>query len=196
MQEYCIYIKVQGTSKSIDASPIMSAFTAVPFWIGNDSQGIYSIMKQLFSELEHRYIGYQNQVRLLLSQLLISLVRNYKKCPVSSTTFTANNLSDSNSIIIEEYFLYEYQSLSLEELAGRLKLSPRQTQRLLLKYYGKSFQQKKTESRMSAAAILLSDSGRSISSIAEALGYSSSEHFSSSFQKYYHTSPREFRKLL
>lgn len=196
MQEYCVYVKVQGLKKEIDASPLMSAFTAVPFWISSDTQGTHSIMKQLFFELEHRYIGYQNQVQLLLSQLLILLVRNYEKCPVSATTFTANNLSDSNSIIIEEYFLYEYQSLSLEELADRLKISPRQTQRLLLQYYGKSFQQKKTESRMSAAAILLSSPERSISSIAEALGYSSSEHFSSAFRKYHHVSPREFRKQL
>ena len=35
---------------------------------------------------------------------------------------------------------------------------------------------------MSAAAILLSDSSRSITSVAEALGYSSMEHFSSAFK--------------
>lgn len=196
MQEYCIYIKIQGGSKSMQSSPVMSFFTENPFWIGQDSQGIHSIMKQIFFELEHRYIGYQNQVQLLLSQLLIHLVRNYEKCPISSTSFRANNLSNSKSFIIEEYFLYEYQSLSLEELADRLKVSPRQAQRLLLEYYGKSFQQKKTESRMSAAAIMLSDSKRSISSIADALGYSSSEHFSSAFRKYYNKPPREFRKLL
>ena len=102
---------------------------------------------------------------------------------------------DSNSIIIEEYFLYEYASLSLNALADKLKLSPRQTQRLIWKYYGKSFQQKKAEARMSVASILLKDEDRSIAFIADTLGYSSPEHFSAAFRKYYKMSPSEFRKL-
>lgn len=49
---------------------------------------------------------------------------------------------------------------------------------------------------MSAAAILLSDVDRNISSIAEELGYSSAEHFSSAFRSYYRISPREYRKSI
>lgn len=153
-------------------------------------------MKQLFDELEHCYTGYQNQVKLLLSQLLIYLVRNYEQHQISQTSFSRNNITESKSIIIEEYFLYEYQSLSLDTLADKLKLSTRQTQRLLMEYYGKSFQQKKTEARMSVAAILLSDKTRSITSIAEDLGYSSIEHFSSAFKNFYQINPREYRKQL
>ncbi len=151
-------------------------------------------MRQLFDELSHRYTGYQNQVELLLSQLLIYTVRNYEQCRLSLTAFSKNNLTDSKSVIIEEYFLYEYQNLSLADLADRLKLSTRQTQRLLMEYYGKTFQQKKAEAKMSAAVVLLSDKTRSITSIAEDLGYSSAEHFSSAFRKYCQQSPREYRR--
>ncbi len=194
MQEYCVYMKIHSTTQRLKKSPVISAFTSRTFWIGKDTQGIHPLMKQLFDELEHRYTGYQNQVRLLLSQLLIYIVRNYENCQVSRTSFSRNNAAASKSIIIEEYFLYEYQSLSLEGLADKLKLSARQTQRLLMEYYGKSFQQKKTEAKMSAAAILLSDKTRSITSIAEDLGYASVEHFSSAFRKFYQTCPREYRK--
>ncbi len=172
----------------------MDLFLSTPFWIGRDTQGIHDLMRQLFQELEHRYLGYQTQVELLLSQLLVAMVRNYEQHQISRTAFARNNLSDSKSVIIDEYFLYEYQSLSLEALSHRLNLSPRQTQRLLTQHYGKNFQQKKAEARMSAAAILLSDHSRSIASIAEDLGYSSAEHFSSAFRNYYGTSPREYRK--
>lgn len=194
MQEYCIYLKILPRKKS--SSPILDPFIATPFWIGKDTQGIHALMRQLFDELSHRYTGYQNQVELLLSQLLIYTVRNYEQCHVSQTAFSRSNLTEANSVIIEEYFLYEYQSLSLKTLADRLKLSPRQTQRLLGEYYGKTFQQKKAEAKMSAAAILLSDKSRNITSIAEDLGYSSAEHFSSAFRKYYQTSPREYRKRI
>lgn len=196
MQEYCVYLKILGNSRSRRPSLLMDAFTSTPFWIGKDTQGLHSLMRQLFDELAHRYIGYQNQVELLLSQLLIHTVRNYEQRRISQTSFPRSNLAHSQSVIIEEYFLYEYPSLSLDGLAHRLKLSPRQTQRLLTEYYGKTFQQKKAEARMSAAAILLSDKSRSIASVAEALGYSSAEHFSSAFRKYYNASPREYRKQL
>lgn len=193
MQEYCIYLKIRNISQKKPSS-VLDAFISTPFWIGQDSQGIHALMKQLFDELAHRYTGYQNQVELLLSQLLIYVVRNYEQCQISKTSFSKNNLADSKSVIIEEYFLYEYASLSLNSLANKLKLSPRQTQRLLNEYYGKTFQQKKVEAKMSAAAILLSDKSQSITAIAESLGYSSAEHFSSAFRKYYQTSPREYRK--
>ena len=196
MQEYCIYLKLRSASRRKTPSPVIDPFLAMPFWIGKDSQGIHALMKLLFDELAYHYTGYQHQVELLLSQLLIYMVRNYEQCQVSQTSFARNNLTDSKSVIIEEYFLYEYRSLSLDTLADRLKLSPRQTQRLLKEYYGKSFLQKKAEAKMSAAAILLSEKTRSITSIAEDLGYSSAEHFSSSFRKYYQTSPREYRKRM
>lgn len=196
MQEYCIYLKIHNPSRQKQSSSFMHTFISTFFWIGKDTQGIHPLMRQLFHELEQHYIGYQNQVELLLSQLLIYMVRNYEQCPFSHTGFARNNLADSKSIVIEEYFLYEYHSLSLSTLADRLKLSPRQTQRLLAASYGKSFQQKKTEAKMSAAAILLSDGDKNITSIAEELGYSSAEHFSSAFRKYYGISPREYRRHL
>ena len=121
-------------------------------------------------------------------------MRNYEQEKKPEYRFADTNLYNSKSMIIEEYFLYEYRTLSLDILADRLKLSTRQTQRLLQEYYGKTFQQKKAEARMSAASILLGEKNRSIASIAEELGYSSAEHFSSAFKKYYQVSPGSYRR--
>ncbi len=196
MQEYCIYLKIRNQTSGPKDSPVINAFIATPFWIGQDTQGMDALMKQLFYELEHSYTGQQDLIRILLSQLLIYTVRNYEDRPVSNLFLSHSSMAETKSVIIDEYFLYEYQTLSLEELSRRLNLSARQTQRLLMEYYGKTFQQKKAEARMSVAAILLSDQSLSITSIAENLGYSSIEHFSSSFRRFYKTSPREFRKNL
>lgn len=197
MEEYCVYLKIRDTaSRHKTSSPVMESFLSMPFWFGADTQGIHGLMRQLFQELERRPIGYLTQAKLLLSQLLIYTVRNYKNARPAYPAPAPDGSANPGSVIIEEYFLYEYRSLSLEELACRLRLSPRQTQRLLLSYYGKSFQQKKAEAKMSAAAILLADKSKSITSIAEELGYSSPEHFSSAFRSYYGTCPREYRKSL
>ena len=53
--------------------------------------------------------------------------------------------------IIEDAFFYRYQTLTLTELAGLLNLSVRQTQRLLVSNFGKTFSQKLTDARMAAA---------------------------------------------
>lgn len=194
MEEYCVYLKIDNSGAARKEACVMDIFLEKPFWFGQDTQGMGRLMEQLFEELEHGYIGYQHQVRLLLSQLLICTVRNYTQRQASRTAFARSNRSDAKSVIIEELFLYEYATLSLGSLAQRLNVSPRQAQRLLREYYGKSFQQKKTEARMSAASILLTDHVKSFTSIAEELGYSSQEHFSSAFRKYYGMSPREYRK--
>ncbi len=196
MQEYCIYLKVNKAQKKNTKTPLMDSFLSTVFWFGYDTQGISLLMKQLFDELEHRRTGYREQVELLLSRLIISLIRDYEQSKPAGNQSLSRNLNDSKSVIIDEYFLYEYNKLSLYELSDRLKLSSRQTQRLLQEYYGKTFQQKKAEARMSAAAILLGEKERSITSISNALGYSSPEHFSNDFKKYYGISPRSFRKNL
>lgn len=195
MQEYCIYLRINKASRK-KKSDLMNAFTDTAFWIGQDSQNIHFLLIQLFRELEHQYTGYPEQIRTLLIQIVISMIRNYEQRREIGTKHTANRQVDNKSIIIEEYFLYEYKSLSLEELARRLYLGPRQTQRLLQEYYGKTFQEKKAEARMSAAAILLGDKSKSIAFIAEALGYSSPEQFSTAFKRYYRKSPSSFRKDL
>ena len=56
------------------------------------------------------------------------------------------------------------------------------------------FQQKKQEARLSAAVAMLRDSRRHIAEIAEALGFSSPEHFSNAFRKAYGMSPSRYRK--
>ena len=45
-----------------------------------------------------------------------------------------------------------------------------------------------------AAAILLMDRERTITAVAEELGYASPEHFSAAFRQFYGMSPREYRK--
>lgn len=195
MNEYCIYLKLRNPDHNRRTSPLLNAFSDVPFWFGQDTQKISEIMQRLFMELEHKYTGYKIQAESLLSQMFICLVRNYEQHKELSQN-TNEPPADTKSILIEEYFLYEYQSLSLETLAGRLRLSARQTQRLLQEYYGKNFQQKKTEARMSAAVFLLEDKEQSITAIAELLGYSSAGHFSSAFHDYYKISPRDYRKRL
>ena len=58
------------------------------------------------------------------------------------------NLNEKRFMIIEKMFLYE-KDFTLSQLSSNLGLCERQTQRLLKKYYGKTFTQKKKETKNS-----------------------------------------------
>ena len=153
-------------------------------------------MQQIFKELEYEYIGYMTQVETLLAQCIVKIIRNYEHHQESKKHFSASNLVDSKYIIVEESFLYEYDNLTLQTLSARLGLSTRQTERFLRETYNKTFLQKITEAKMSAANILLCDHKYSITDIAYKLGYSSVEHFSHAYKRYYGVTASSYRKKL
>ena len=195
MAEYCVYLKTPARARGNPAS-VAAVFQNTPQWFGRDSQHLHAIMRQIFEELSHQYTGYIIQVETLLQQLIVGMVRNYEGDRASTVHFASASLADSNYLIIEESFLYDFREITLQKLAGRLGLSARQTERLLRRHYGKTFVQKKAEAKMSAASFLLRDSTHSIARIAEDLGYSSEEHFSYAFRRYYRVSAGEYRKTV
>lgn len=197
MCEYCIYLKIGRSCLSSEISAeksLLALFRQTDFWFGQDTQDIHTLMKQLFSELECRHTGYSVLAETLLKQLMIKLVRNYENKTEVNAAPVSPNLIDNKYLMIEECFLYEYRTLTLEKLSARLGLSTRQTERLLKDHYAKTFLQKKTEARMSAASILLQNSDISISKIAEDTGYSCVEHFSAAFRRYYGKSASAYRR--
>lgn len=197
MAEYCIYLKIKQkdcAKNNNTSSSYISLFTNTPLWFGQDREDLHSLLKQIFYEFKNEYSGYMTQVVTLLQQCIVKIIRNYEHEKESQRHFAPSSLVDSKYIIVEESFLYEFSNLSLEMLASRLCLSTRQTERFLKDYYGKTFLQKILEAKMSAAAIQLSGSKQPITNIAYDLGYSSVEHFSHAFKRYYGITAREYRK--
>lgn len=196
MAEYCIYFKMERKTPLTkkDSDTISYKFQSHAFWIGTDTQELLSLIRQLFYELSHKYTGYMIQVESLLQQLIVKMVRNYEKIKPSKVHFSPSNLMDSKYLIVEESFLYDYETISLEQLSKRLALSIRQTERFLKENYGKTFLQMKSNAKMSMAKIYLRNPSMSISEIADRLNYSSIQHFSYAFKQFYKISATEFRK--
>lgn len=196
MVEYCIYLRFLQKNKKAASSrnSILSSFEEHPFWFGHDTQNIRPIMQMIFFELEHKNMGHHALLKALFQQLIIYIVRNYTNNtpnkPIPEFAFNGH----TSLLSIEEAFLYDYKDITLNQLAKRMNISSRQAERLLKQYYNNTFQKKRTEARMSAASVLLKSSNYSISCIAEMTGYSSSEHFSHAFKRYFGVSASEYRK--
>lgn len=195
MTEYCIYLQVSPQGPRPD-NAMMNTFLSCTFWIGMAESSIHELMKQIFAELETQSQGYELMLQSLLQQLVLQTTRHYNKREgmAYDHSHSPSNLNDLTYLIIEEAFLYDYKNLTLDALARQLNLGKRQTERLLQKHYNKTFLQKKTEARMSAACLLLDESTKSMAAIADELGYSSAEHFTNAFKRYYHVTPSGFRR--
>ncbi|MBB2494722.1 AraC family transcriptional regulator [Aquipseudomonas ullengensis] len=84
---------------------------------------------------------------------------------------------------------------SIEYIAAHMMLSTRKLQRRL-DAEGTSFQELLSMTRQSMACHYLQDSALSIAQLADLLGYGDQSAFSRAFQRWYGTSPREWRKQL
>ncbi|HKL98867.1 MAG TPA: AraC family transcriptional regulator [Mobilitalea sp.] len=199
MIEFGLYMHIQ---EGKPGGEIIQAFRANPMWFGKGNALTRHIMTQILKEMEWKPMGSTETIPLLLAQFLIESARCFNRkhsesqiLPEPLGNFDTHSMKEENALlVIDEMFLYDYNDITLEKLSVRLGFSVRQTQRLLNKIYGKSFQEKKMEARMSAAATLLQNSPMNITVISEQLGYSSVEHFSSAFSKHFGMSPTKYRR--
>ena len=193
MVEYGMYLQVSVT-ESLRRDNIMSQFLNTPFYICSAGQEPAVIMEEIFREIRKKKYGYELMLDALIEQFLITITRLYENRTVKRKKAAGAVPADMTYLTIEEAFLYDYKDLTLPELAKRVNLGIRQTQRLLNKHYNLTFSQKKDEARMSAALLLLKGTNKSVGEISEELGFSSPEHFTNSFKKYFGKTPGAYRK--
>ena len=152
-------------------------------------------LEQIRSEFTAPDIAGGTMLRALFLQFFVKMLRNYSRGGKEGVSSKEVPLTKAY-ILIEDSFLYEYASITLESLSARLGLSTRQTRRILYRRYGQTFTEKKTQARMAAAAVYLREDGLSAAEIAEKLGYSSVNHFYAAFKQYYHMTMKEYRSRL
>ena len=198
MVESCIYLRVFPDFEKMERTSFLTPFLEQAFWMGQDTQQVLPLFDTIFQELEQKKPGYRPLLSALFQQLIVCIARNYLEPeayqPVPENGFEDASGDSSLSLIVEEAFLNEYRTITLERLARRIHLSPRQTERLIRQYYNSTFLKKRTEARIGAASVLLKTTELPIGEIAEMTGYSSSEHCSYAFKTYTGRSAREFRR--
>lgn len=185
-EEYCLYLTVRKNQKQL--TRLSKAFSDTPFWFG--TLNCEQLLVSLFQEFQFCESGYEAMAEALCKALLLRLMRE----EISSAQTFSPSFGDSQSLMIEEAFLFHYKTVTLTALAKQLNISPRQLERILKRDYGQNFSQKKTEARMQAASVFLTETEKSIAEIAELTGYSSSEAFSYSFKQYFQISPSDYRR--
>lgn len=202
MAEYCIFFEIISgdaggaiNRKMLMKEPqLQQLLLDTPFWIGHESGFLMKIFELLSEQLSKKQIGWHHIVTNLLEIILISTIQQYSDQNLSKQPLPIKTLDDNRLLLIENSFLYNFASITLEQLADLLKLSPRQTQRAVQKQYGKSFHEMKLQARMEAAGRRLRETKMNIGEIAIKVGFTSLEQFSNAFKKYYKETASQYRK--
>ena len=181
---YSVYYEVDKTT----------AFEKYLYLLNNNYVGIEPILNYPFSviknELQNKKFAYNEIVVSMFKTIIVNILRNENTIGERLSHWDLN----THQFEIDKIISNEFQTITIEELAKRLYLSVRELQRYLNDNYKKTFITLKNEARMSFASNKLIYSDLSITEISELVGYSSIEHFSNAFKKYYGISPLKYRK--
>ena len=140
LTEYYFYI--QASDKKTN-NALVSTFLSNHFYF-RKSSGLLDVVEKIIEEDENKKWGYENIIAALMQILMTEITRLYWP-GFTAAKESAENLNDKRFILIEQAFINDPEGITLTKLSGIIGLCERQTQRLLEKYYGMSFSQKKAE---------------------------------------------------
>ncbi len=194
--EFCLYLNCKKMKNARAGNSVIQTFLDTKFWIGQDEEQVFEEMKKLILEYREKSYAYEEMGETILRRIILLMVKSYQKdIPLIFKGKKKVQASNAEHYpLVEDAFFYDYKTLCLSELSELLHLSERQTQRFLKEHYGKTFSQKLLEARMSAALPMLLNTDFTIEKIAEEVGYSTGEHFSTAFRRFYHKPPSIYRK--
>lgn len=135
-----VFIMLQAVN-SDKANAVSSTFLDTHFYFCENFSN--KTAQEILSEYRNKRADYKSAVSGLSIKLLTDITRLLLP-PSFSESLSGESLNDRRFVIIEQAFLY-IRNLTLTELSNKIGVCERQTERLLKKYYGKTFREKKAE---------------------------------------------------
>ena len=130
------------------------------------------------------------KIKLLLNLFFFCFIPNE-----SSITKNTTNLLNINYISQIEQIIFNHfnENITLKQLAKTLKLSVRQTSRIVQTYFHKPLSILLTDKKMIVACQMLTESNIKITKITEYLNFNSESYFFRLFKKYHGCTPLQYR---
>lgn len=185
LEKYTIYLLYDSSRGFVKYIPYLKRILN-----GEDKYNIGLTFEKAFRELNEKRFGYNEVVVSCFKEIFVTFLRDLGFNNERITKWKPDTLEYE----IEEIFVNEFATITIDDLAKRCYMSVRDLQRFLNKAYMSSFSKMKMFYRMSYASNRLVYSNDTIAKISQDCGYSSSEHFSYAFKTYYKLSPNEYRK--
>ena len=145
-----IFVYLQGSGKKTKNS-LVSTFLNTPFYFCN-KKDLSGYFEEIVKEQTKQRIGYESAISGIVQILMTQITRLYLP-EYSGHSINNDNLNDNRFLIIEKEFIQNPISITLSSLSETIGVCERQTQRLLKKYYGKTFTEKKKEAEQSVMRV-------------------------------------------
>ncbi|MGN0178109.1 MAG: helix-turn-helix domain-containing protein [Monoglobaceae bacterium] len=202
--EFCLMADISPLTKAAesknilfdsDLDNILDILTENKTFFGRDAYGACSHLKSIYERLQSsdRKMNL-SEFWLTILQVLISAAHNIQALPQTlNLTFAGSNLDMERISYLDRVFRSYHEAMSPRLAAEELHISVRQLNRITEKFFGMTFKQKYIQSRMQLAADLLKNiDGITIDTLSQKLNFSSSQHFSRTFKKFYGVCPSEY----
>ena len=138
----------------------------------------------------------EKKVQMFLSLLFLEMAECVleNRSTDNKLQFIPNAVDSSIELTIDNFFSTQYMNkVTIEDLAKCICYGRKQTERIIKKLTGKTFNEVLVLWRMETAKMLLLNSDESISKIAEMAGYDSYGGFFKAFRATYHMNPVDMR---
>lgn len=160
---------------------------------------ITTIFFHMLAEKEQHFPGKYDMMKLYLSQILLYIIRAYKKKPDawSAPAFTSHRRHHVVQTIMDYIKQHYAEKISLDGIASNMYLSPIYISKIFKEETGEAPIQYLIKVRLEKAVQLMQEAPElSIREIAQAVGYEDAYHFSKIFKRHMKKAPREYRKHL
>lgn len=153
------------------------------------------LLSRMLAEQSRKETGYEDYCRLLLSQLLLTLVRLAENRPVDHGEAEAGKRPYREVTEVAKYITAHYEeNLSLSGLAGRFHLSAYYLSHIFPRVTGMTLVAYINRVRIEQACRLLRETELPVTEIAYRVGYQSGTHFGRVFKKAKGVSPQGYRR--
>lgn len=156
----------------------------------------FSYFYNAVEELSSCRTGYMEAAAAYMSLFIVSLLRHNDSNGVSRNAKKSKSfLEFETTKQIDDFFTYNYSKpVTINDLSDFLNISPRQAQRLVVRYCGTTFRQELIFVRMEFAKRYLKETELLISEIAERVGYEYTSSFCKAFYKQTGFTPENYRR--
>lgn len=160
-----------------------------------EQQLVQPLLARLLTEQKQQVSGYEDYCRLLLAELLLTLLRMAKGRPSHDGEEGGGKRSYREIAEVARYINAHYdENLSLGELAGRFHLSPYYLSHIFPRVTGLTLVAYINRVRIEEACALLRETELPVTDIAYRVGYQSVTHFGRVFKKAKLVSPQVYRR--
>lgn len=178
------YIEPITSAKELDYIPLRGSGWA------ND---ICDIMRQMQSAASAKRPGYELRLKILLSEIWLIL---YENCiPDLSTSRSVSHTEKARIDILRKFIQENYtEKISLDDIAASAHISRGECCRIFKRLYDTTPFQYLVHYRLTRSVYYLSETDKSISQIAQSVGFCSSSYYTKCFRAEYNCTPLKFRQ--